>query len=120
MMPTIQSICDDESQARDIEDLVCKVTSWDSVHVFDWEVKVPNTTVDVLHGVHQGLSNHRGVFRFLKSLNNPSIEMLQSGKYSSCLFAEEQHPSVAAAGVFTTSTSLDVNDHAATMYESRS
>jgi hypothetical protein len=67
----------------------------------------------------RGLSNHRGVFRFLKSLNNPSIEMLQSGKYSSCLFAEEQHPSVAAAGVFTTS-SLDVNDHAATMYESRS
>jgi hypothetical protein len=76
-MPTIQSICDDESQARDIEDLVCKVTSWDSVHVSDWEVKVPNTTVGVLHGVQVCLTkDEKGVRLLLIRFVNTQLESM--------------------------------------------
>jgi hypothetical protein len=54
-MPAIQDIYDDDSHAGDI-DLMCNIASWDSVHAFDWEAKVPNTTVDVLRGVQVGLT----------------------------------------------------------------
>ena len=76
MMDELQAIYDDPRHASDI-DLMCS-SSWDTVHSFDWERKVKNTTVDVLRGVEVGLTkNEDGVRMLLVRFVDTALDYVQ-------------------------------------------